>query len=136
MGSKKKKSKTKSKEKNVNNNDDDGNIRDERFQIAQTHPQFQKRHTKGKEKSDVENDFDGNLIVDSVDNGTRGTNDEAIDDRFKAVFTDSRFAMGGDIGIKEGGVESYGRKKKKDKKKKKKKEEEDQTDLKGRNQKE
>ena len=119
MGSKKKKSKTKIREKSVNNNDDDGNIQDKRFQIAQTHPQFQKRHTKREKKNDV----DGNLIVESVGADNHGLNDEVIDDRFKAVFTDSRFAMGGDIGVKEGGVDKYGRKKKKDKKKKEKKKE-------------
>ena len=42
---------------------DDGMIRDERFQIAQTHPQFQKRHTK--KKDDTSGDGGGLLLSSS-----------------------------------------------------------------------
>ena len=112
MGSSKKKESKTKKVIDNNNNNDDGNIRDERFQIAQTHPQFQKLHTK-KNNNENNKDVDGNLLESTTNAGN-----DAIDDRFKAIYTDSRFAMGGDIGVKEGGVDKYGRKQKKKKKKK------------------
>ena len=107
---------------NSNNNDDvddddDGNIHDKRFQIAQTHPQFQKRHTKKQQNNNPSDDVQGNLLL--FDNNNEINN--IVDDRFKALYTDSRFAMGGDIGWKEGGVDKYGRKMKKKKEKKKEK---------------
>lgn len=115
------KSSKKGKKKNLRDteNGDDGNIQDERFAKAQTHPQFQKLHTK-RNKKDI-NDKDGNLISSSIP----GEGMEEIDDRFKAVLTDSRFAMGGDVGA---GIDKYGRKTKKSKKKDKKTEEEEEED--------
>ncbi len=120
-GSKKKKSKKKSKQEEVpRSTEDDGNIVDKRFQIAQTHPQFQKLHTKKNVKNDGDSDDDiQDYKTYDGDKGDDGTKEEKIDDRFKAVLTDSRFAIGGDIGVKEGGVDKYGRKQKKKKKKKK-----------------
>mmetsp|Transcript_27465 Transcript_27465/g.40575 ORF Transcript_27465/g.40575 Transcript_27465/m.40575 type:complete len:828 (-) Transcript_27465:75-2558(-) len=119
---------TKSKKKNeaaeAAPDDGDGMIRDERFQIAQTHPQFQKLHTKkfqkpfqsdGKDGDGGSGEMSGELIP--VLPGEGGE----IDDRFKAMLTDSRFAIGGDIGVAEGGVDKYGRGQKKKKAKKKKK---------------
>lgn len=104
--------KNKSKQNKINN--DDGNINDDRFIIAQTHPQFQKLHTgkKSRPKDPVNN---GNLLI-GVDNDKS----TVVDDRFKAILTDARFAMGGDVGVKEGGVDKYGRRLKKKKKKKNK----------------
>jgi len=87
--------------------DDDGNIQDERFQKAQTHPQFQKLHTRRKQEGE-----DGNLITSSLDKDKEGE----TDDRFKAMLTDSRFALGGDVGLAVGGIDKYGRKQKKKKK--------------------
>jgi hypothetical protein len=113
-----KKSNKKSKMKDIDN--DDGNITDERFQIAQTHPQFQKRHTKRNnyhsKKDGSGSEIEGNLLLGGVSNIEK---EGIVDDRFKAVLTDSRFAIGGDIGVKEGGVDKYGRKLKKKKEKKK-----------------
>jgi len=97
--------------------DDDGNIQDERFQKAQTHPQFQKLHTRRKQEDGGEQD--GNLIQEKVKHEEGDVELEA-DDRFKAMLTDSRFALGGDVGLAEGGIDKYGRKQKKKKDKKKK----------------
>ncbi len=144
MGDKKKKSKKKSKKNSTstgtttkrrtitqNDNEEeynnDGNIIDERFQIAQSHPQFQKLHTKkkkgksrdgdnGDSDDDIQDYHDGDDNNDA-NNGNSKEKEEEIDDRFKALLTDSRFALGGDIGVKEGGVDKYGRKQKKKKKK-------------------
>ncbi len=117
-----KKSKKKDSFKYSISDNDDGNITDERFQIAQTHPQFQKRHTKRNnyhsKKDGGDSGIEGNLLLGGISN----IEDETIvDDRFKAVLTDSRFAIGGDIGVREGGVDKYGRKLKKKKEKKKEK---------------
>jgi hypothetical protein len=92
---------SKSKEKNVS--DQDGNIYDDRFSAAQSRPAFQKKHT-GKKQSDGA--ISGDLLVGEIEK-------DQIDDRFKAVMTDPRFAVGGDIGIADGGIDKYGRKLKK-----------------------
>ena len=104
MGKKDKQKKKKTSDKNQDDNDD-GNIQDDRFKIAQTHPQFQKR----KEKK-TKQDTSGTLLSSDF-----GVDPEDIDDRFKAVLTDSRFALGGEsIGVLSSsiasGVDKYGRK--------------------------
>ena len=107
------KSKKKSKKKEAY--DDDGNIKDERFQIAQTHPQFQKLHTNKFTKNKSQDD--GGILISNEKSG-------GIDERFSAMLTDSRFAMGGDVGFGDSGngdgngIDKYGRKKKSKKKKK------------------
>lgn len=74
---------------------DDGNIYDERFERAQTHPQFQKKFSKKSENDQV-----NNFIGDK----------DQVDERFQAVFTDTRFSIGGNIGQAIDGVDKYGRK--------------------------
>ena len=93
-----------SKSKQKNATDEDGNIYDDRFSAAQSRPAFQKRHT-GKKQSDA-GAVSGDLLSGAI-------NTDQIDDRFKAVMTDPRFAIGGDIGTADGGIDKYGRKLKK-----------------------
>ena len=121
MGKKNKKS-SKTKSKFIN----DGNIQDERFAKAQTHPQFQKRHTKKRHttaktrdttSSSTSTTLSGELVSASFSGRSDG--EKEVDDRFKAILTDSRFALGGDIGVSDGAVDRYGRKQKKKKKRKK-----------------
>mmetsp|Transcript_21949 Transcript_21949/g.25373 ORF Transcript_21949/g.25373 Transcript_21949/m.25373 type:complete len:650 (+) Transcript_21949:16-1965(+) len=120
MGKKSKKSKKKVHE-------DDGNIHDERFQIAQTHPTFQKRHTsrRRKEFGDDDKEPQGNLLLGSTSSAKDG---ELIDERFQALLTDSRFSMCGDVGVLEGASDKYGRKQRKKTKKKQEKEIDDEDD--------
>lgn len=106
-----------SKEKKSDRKEEDGNIYDERFSAAQTRPTFQKRHTGKKHKDSVTS---GELLTDSFLS-------EKIDDRFKGIITDSRFAIGGDIGVADGGVDKYGRKMKSKKIKSEVKEEDPET---------
>ena len=120
------KSKKNSKKKEAY--DDDGNIQDERFQIAQTHPQFQKLHTNKHSHQDK-----GSKSGAGTGSGLLISDQKIeVDERFSAIYNDSRFAMGGDVGFGSGsadgagaghGVDKYGRKKKKTKKKKKDKHE-------------
>lgn len=127
MGKKNKKASKKEKSKFVS----DGNIQDERFSKAQTHPQFQKMHTKKRYAAKIDasasskTKLGGELVSASFSGRDDGME---VDDRFKAVLTDSRFALGGDIGVSEGAVDRYGRKQKKKKKKKDKKENEEDKD--------
>jgi len=97
-----------------NDNDNDGNIHDERFVKAQTHPQFQKLHTRFNRQQD------GSLLA-ATHVALVNQKQDMVDDRFKAILTDPRFAMGGDVGITEGIVDKYGKLQKRKKKKKKKK---------------
>lgn len=103
---------SKSKKKNVS--DQDGNIYDDRFSAAQSRPAFQKKHTGKKQSGGATS---GDLLVGEIDK-------DQLDDRFKAVTTDPRFALGGDIGIADGGIDKYGRKLKK-----KSKTEDDEEDI-------
>lgn len=128
MAKSKKNSKIQKEKEETPPSDDDGNIQDERFQKAQTHPQFQKLHTRRKQ----EDGEDGNLIQlqqkEKHGHGEEGVDvdvDLEADDRFKAMLTDSRFALGGDVGLAEGGIDKYGFKQKQKKDKKKKKEGDD-----------
>ena len=133
MGKSKKTSSKKSKTKIAY--DDDGNIKDERFKIAQTHPQFQKRHTQKQKKDDGA----GGLLLSELntqqhdgdkDADANNTTREGKDDRFSAIFTDSRFSLGGgDIGADGKGVDKYGRTQKKKKKKKNKDKEKEKEDV-------
>lgn len=92
-----------SKTKKKKGIDQDGNIYDDRFSAAQSRPAFQKKHT-GKKQGDGA--VSGDLLIGEIDK-------DQIDDRFKAVMTDPRFAVGGDIGVGDGGIDKYGRKLKK-----------------------
>jgi hypothetical protein len=85
--------------------DNDGNIHDERFIKAQTHPQFQKLHTRNHPQEG------SSLLV--ATHSTLAKQQDMVDERFKAILTDPRFAMGGDVGIAEGAVDRYGKVQKK-----------------------
>jgi len=88
----KKKAKTKKSKSYNRHSDSDGNIYDERFQKAQTHPQFKKRNHNNKKRG--ERHTANNNEVSKKSNESYSKESSEVDYRFNAIFTDSRFSFG------------------------------------------
>ena len=124
-----KKSKIKSKSTSDKNNTTAAtNIQDERFAFAQTFPQFQNKFSVKKKKEDRERTKNNNLTATGSSSGDLllqvgnddpiGSDEKKVDERFASIYTDDRFAIGGDFNSNsKANVDQYGRKIKKKKNK-------------------